>query len=76
VHDGREAGDGAGAQVVAVREAAGKNDRVGAFEAGVLVPDQLSVLAQHVLGGVIRIVVAIRSGKDDDREFHAVTSIR
>jgi hypothetical protein len=29
-----------------------------------------------VLRGVIRIVVAIRSGKDDDREFHAVTSIR
>ena len=76
LHDGREAGDGAGAQVVAVREPAGQDDDVGALEAGVLVPDQLGVLPQHVLRGVIRIVVAIGSGKDDDREFHAVTSIR
>ena len=35
-----------------------------------LVPDELGVLAEHVLGGVIRVVIAVRSGKDDDGEFH------
>ena len=28
------------------------------------------LLAEHVLHGVVRVVVAVRSGKDDDRELH------
>ena len=35
------------------------------------------VLAEHVLRGVVRVVVTVGSGKDDNREFHALaTSIR
>ena len=40
LHRGREAGDRAGAQVVAVGEAARDDDRVDAGEVGLLVPDQ------------------------------------
>ena len=67
---GREARDGAGAQVVAVREAAGQDDDVGALQARLLVPDELGVLAEHVLGRVVRVVIAVGAGKDDDGEFH------
>ena len=69
-HHRREARDGAGAQVVAVREAAGQDDHVSAAERRVLVPDELGLLAEHVLRGVVGVVVAVRSGKDDDGEFH------
>ena len=47
-HDRREARHRAGAQVVAVREAAGQDDDVGALQARVLVPDELGLLAEHV----------------------------
>ena len=47
-HDRREARHGAGPQVVAVREAAGQNHDVGALQVGVLVPDVLGLLAEHV----------------------------
>jgi hypothetical protein len=59
-----------------VREAAGKNHRVGAVQIGVFVPDELGLLADDVRGGVERVVIRIRSGKDDDREFHCRTSTR
>src|SRR5882762_10316585 len=39
VHDGREAGDGAGAEIVAVGEAAGEDDGVAIVEIFGLVPD-------------------------------------
>ena len=73
-HDRREAGDRAGAQIVAVRESAGQDDDVGALQVGVLVPDELGVLAEHVLRGVIGVVVAVAAGKHDDAEFHGVLS--
>src|SRR6185503_16693058 len=38
--------------------------------AGLFVPDEASLLAQHMFGGVIRVVVAVRSRKHDDRECH------
>ena len=69
-HHRREPGDRAGAQVVAVGEPAGQDDDVGRAERGVLVPDEFGVVPEHVLRGVIGVVVAVRSGKDDDGEFH------
>ena len=72
-HDRREPRDGAGAQVVAVREPAGQNHDVGAAERRLLVPDERRLLAEHVLRGVVRVVIAVRSGKDDDGERHRVT---
>ena len=43
LHRRREARDRAGAQVVAVGEAAGDDDRVGASQVALAVPDQLGV---------------------------------
>jgi hypothetical protein len=37
-------------------------------------PDELGLLAEHVLGGVIGVVIAVRTGKDDDAEFHVTSS--
>ena len=69
-HHRGKPGDRAGAQVVAVRKAARQHDDVGAVEARLLVPDELRLLPEHVLRGVIRVVIAVGSGKNDDAEFH------
>ena len=57
-----------------MREAAGQDDDVGALEARLLVPDELRLLPEHVLGGVIGVVIAVGTGKDDDAEFHSLPS--
>ena len=46
IHHRRKTGDGAGAQVVAVRESAGQNDGVEAGEVLRLVPDEFSGLVE------------------------------
>ena len=48
-HDRREARHRAGPKVVAVGEAARQNDDVSAFQIGVLVPDVLGGLPEHVM---------------------------
>ena len=53
-----------------MREAAGQDHDVGALQARLLVPDELGVLPEHVLGRVVRVVIAVGAGKDDDGEFH------
>jgi hypothetical protein len=69
-HDGREAGDRAGSQVIAVREPAWQHDDISAPETRLLVPDELGLLAEHVLGRVVGVVIAVGPGKDNDAEFH------
>ena len=69
-HDRRELRDGAGAQVVAVGEAAGQDDGVGAAEARVLVPHERRLFADHGARRVEGVVVGVRSRKHDDREGH------
>ena len=69
-HHGREPGHRAGAQVVAVGETARQDHDVGAFQVGVLVPQILGILAEHVPGRVKRVLVAVAAGKHDDAEFH------
>src|SRR5688500_14021534 len=69
-HDWREPGDGAGAEVIAVREASRQHHHVGPLQGGFLVPDEFRILPEHVPGGMIGVVIAIRSGEDDDAEFH------
>jgi hypothetical protein len=70
LHDRGELRQRAGAQVIAVREAAGDDHDIGAFEVGVLVPQHLGVRAEDVLRHVQCIVIAVRAGEDDDAEFH------
>ena len=57
-------------------EPARQNHHVGALQVGLLVPHELGVLPEHVFGRVIRVVVTIGTGKDDDGEFHSATSMR
>ena len=74
-HDRREARDRAGAQVVAVRKAAGQNHGVGAAEIGVLVPDELGLLAEDLAGRVPGVAIGVRAGKNDDGEFHDAPAV-
>ncbi len=59
-----------------MREPTRQDDHVGAFEVHVLVPDVLRLLAEHLTGGVVGVLVAIGSWKNDHREFHQSTSMR
>ncbi len=71
LHDRREAGDRPDAQVVAVGEAAGDDDRVDALQVVVAVPEQHR-LADALAGGeCVRLVAG--PGKLDDAEPHAGT---
>src|SRR5919199_130326 len=65
-HDRREARHRAGTEMVPMREAAGQDDDVRAFEIRVLVPNVLGVLAEHVLGGMKRVFVAVAAGEHHD----------
>jgi hypothetical protein len=75
-HDRREPRHRTGPQIIAVGKPAGQNDHLGALQTGVFVPDQLSGLAEHLGRCMIRIVVAVGAGEDDDTEFHQSTSMR
>ena len=70
IHHRREPRDGAGAQVVTVRETTRQDDHVGAAERRVLVPHELGVLPEHVFRRVVCVVIAVGSGENDDGEFH------
>jgi len=69
-HHGGEAGDGAGAEVVAESEAAGEDDDVGVCEIFGLVPDEFDGLREDGGDGVEGVVVAIGAGETDYAEFH------
>ena len=68
LHRRREARDRAGTQVVAIGEAAGDDDRVGAFEVALAVPDQLGVTDPP--GCFERVDLVTRAGKLQNPELH------
>ena len=68
LHHRREAGDGAGAQVVAVGEAAGDDDRVDALEVAVAVPELDRVARERAREP--RVGVVTGAGEGDDAELH------
>src|SRR5436190_2932833 len=70
VHDGRELGQRAAAEVVAVREAARQDDAVRAAERAVLVPERHRLVAQHAFGGAQRVAVVVGAGEDDHPPAH------
>src|SRR3954471_8959195 len=53
-----------------MRKAARQHDDVCALQRCFLVPDELGVLAKDVFRGVIGVVIAVGTRKDDDAEFH------
>src|SRR5204862_229328 len=59
-----------GSEIVAVRKPAGEDYDIDTLQVGVLVPDVLGLLTDHILRGVIRVVVAIAAGKHHDAELH------
>ena len=71
-HDGGEAGDGSGAQVVAVGEAARQDDGVDALEVVVAVP-QRDRLATRDAYGALRVDVVERTREGDDADLHEST---
>jgi hypothetical protein len=73
LHHGREARDRAGAQVVAVREAAGHNDDVGAAQVAVVVPEQLGVAEPPA--GEQRVDLVAGAWETQDAELHACSRI-
>src|SRR5262245_25302130 len=60
-HDRRKTRHRSASQVVPVREATRKNDDICALEIRVLMPEIVGGLTEHVLGGVICVVVAVAS---------------
>src|SRR5207253_4462765 len=70
LHDRSELRQRAGAQIIAVREAAGDDYAVNAFEIRLLVPKHFRLGAEEIARDVQRVVIAIGTGEDDDAEFH------
>ena len=70
VHRRREAGDGAGPEVVAVGEPARDDHRVGSPEVALGVPHQLRLADQA--GGMHGVPVIAGAGELDNRELHLV----
>jgi hypothetical protein len=68
-HDGREAGDRTGAQVVAVREAARQDHSIDALEVVVTVP-QRNGLAAGDAYGALRVDVVQGPRERDDADLH------
>jgi hypothetical protein len=67
LHDGREAGDGPGSQVVTVGEAARQDDGVDPADAGIAVPQQAGLPAQAAYG-LGHVELAVGAGEDDDAD--------
>jgi hypothetical protein len=76
LHDGREAGDGPGSQVVTVGEPARQDDGVDPADAGIAVPQEAGLAAQaaHGLGHVELAVGAGEYDDADDRGHQLVTA--
>jgi len=70
LHDGREAGDGAGAQVIAIGKAAGNQDCINALKILGVVPEEGDGLMSDFGNHVVSVVVAVGAGKDQNPEFH------
>src|SRR5579864_2311018 len=70
LHDRREARDRAASEVVAVTEAAGEDNAMRTAEAFVLMPQERSVLAEHIPQRMKRVVVVERAGKAYDTPPH------
>ena len=70
LHDRAETGNGPGAQIISITEAAGDDDGVKAGQRTLLVPDKSPRLAENVPHHVQGVLVAIGSGKLEDGEIH------
>ena len=74
-HHGRESGDGAGAQVVAVGEAAGDDDGVVGIKVAFTVPDEVRPLPQLMREHVLAVLLGPGAGEYEHGEVHGGESI-
>ncbi len=72
-HHGREARDGADAQVVAVGEAAGDDDGVDALEVRVAVPELHRVARERAGEARVRVVAGAGEGDDAERGHSTIS---
>ena len=71
VHDGRPGGDGAAAQIIAIREAAGQHDEIRAKRQGPLaMPDERGFFSGGLRDGADRVLFTIGAGEKDDGGVH------
>lgn len=70
LHDRGKLGNRAAAEVVAVREAAGQDNRIHAAQRFLLVPKKFSLVAEILRHGVESVVIAIAARKDHHTEAH------
>ena len=75
LHYRRKARNRAGAQVVAIGKAARNQDRVAAFQVVRLMPQVGDGLPHDAAEHVVRVVVAVGAGKDQNAEFHRSQNI-
>lgn len=69
-HDGRESSDCPCAQIISKSESARNNDCIAISQIAGIVPQEFDGLVQDGPYGVIGIVIAVRSRKDDNAKFH------
>src|SRR3984893_6928652 len=70
VHHWGELGDGAGAEIVTEGETSGDDDGVAVLEVVRVVPEKSYGLLGDLLDGPESIVIAVRSGENNDAKFH------
>jgi hypothetical protein len=75
-HDWRTSCDGAAAQIVAVGEPAGKENRIETGERMLFVPNVVSIHAKVIAKRIVGVLVAICTGKADNRNLQETTSNR
>src|SRR5437016_5060070 len=69
LHNRRTFGNGAATQIVAVRKPSGKDDNINPFERSGFMPEQANILTENILQYIVRVVVAIRPGKQYDAKL-------
>ena len=72
LHDRREAGDGAGTEIVAIREPAGHQDGVAALKVVRSMPEKGDRGLNHRRENVVGIVIAVGTGEDEDAKLQAL----
>src|SRR5690606_11370790 len=70
VHDRRARGDGAAAEIVAIGEAAGNDDKINIRNIGVLMPDDCRSLAPDLGQGRDHVAVTVKAREHDDSCLH------
>ena len=63
-------------QIIAIRKATGNNDCIAILQIMRVVPQESNRLPGDLLDGPKRVVIAVRSGEDDDTKLHSGDSNR